>query len=214
MFKKYLLPLSSIVLVAGLALDLFAPVKRDFKIFDPVTVGKLDAAMWRSYYEKKPTQLFFQLGSLVHHQFQAPRFRSYMIAYYSAKAAFIFKNGHDRADYEKALPYLVAYYQQLESISKSHFNFRLMAKTELEWWIIRRESDIHTPEDWKILLGQQAEIMYSIPANRFGTYAEQRVQAMLLRDGKGQTMDEDDWKQIEKRCIDAWTSFHDAVKVP
>jgi hypothetical protein len=214
MFKKYLLPLSSIVLVAGLALDLFAPVKRDFKIFDPVTVGKLDAAMWRSYYEKKPTQLFFQLGSLVHHQFQAPRFRSYMIAYYSAKAAFIFKNGHDRADYEKALPYLVAYYQQLESISKSHFNFRLMAKTELEWWIIRRESDIHTPEDWKILLGQQAEIMYSIPANRFGTYAEQRVQAMLLRDGKGQTMDEDDWKQIEKRCIDAWTAFHDAVKVP
>ena len=207
-----MLPIVAILLVIGLALDLFAPIKRDFRSFDPVEVGKLDAGMWRSYYEHRPVKLFFQLSKLMRSQFHSPWFRSYMIAFYSAKAAYLFKNGHDRVDYTKVLPYLNAFYKQLESLSDRHFNFLLLAKTELEWWIIRRESDRHSPEDWKILLGNEGEIMYAVPANRFGTYAEQRVHAMLLRDGKGQIMNEEDWAQISKICIAAWTSFHEVLK--
>jgi hypothetical protein len=213
MLKKYIFPLVVIVLITGLARDLYSPIKRDFKKFDPQEVGLLDAAMWRSYYEHKPTKLFFQLSRLMRSQFHAPWFRSYMISYYSAKAAFVFKKGHDRKDYMLALPYLNAYYQQVEALSDTHFNYLQMAQLELEWWMVRRESDFHSPEDWKIILGHQGETMFSVPANRFGTYADQRVRAMLLRDGKGQMINPDDWKQIEKICVEAWTSFHDALKV-
>ncbi|MEP7321869.1 MAG: hypothetical protein ABI761_08115 [Saprospiraceae bacterium] len=212
MLKKYIFPGIMIVLIVGLALDLYSPVKRDFKKFDPQEIGLLDAAMWRSYYEHKPVKLFFQLGHLMRSQFHAPWLRSYMISYYSGKAAFIFKKGHDRNEYLQALPYLNAYYKQLESMSDTHFNYLQMAKLELEWWIVRRESDMHSPEDWKIILGNQGETMFSVPASRFGTYADQRVRAMLMRDGKGQMINQDDWHQIEKICVQAWTSFHDALK--
>ena len=212
MLKKYILLGFAILMTGAIALDLYSPIKTDFKKFDPVQVGVLDAAMWRSYYEHKQVKLFFQLSKLMRSQFHAPWLRSYMISYYSAKAAFVFNKGHDRASYAKALPYLSAYYQQIEALSDSHFNFLQMAQLELEWWIIRRESDIHSPEDWKIVLGHLGETMYSIPANRFATFADQRVRAMLLRDRKGEMIEENDWDQIEKICVEAWTSFHDVLK--
>ncbi|MBK7606102.1 MAG: hypothetical protein IPI18_02230 [Saprospiraceae bacterium] len=65
MIKKYILQGTLLILLIGLGLDLFMPIKRDFKKFDPVQVSHLDAAMWRSYYEKRSFKLFLQLGELI-----------------------------------------------------------------------------------------------------------------------------------------------------
>lgn len=201
-----------VILATALAFDLYLPVKKDFRQFDPVVVGKLDAEMWRSYYEKKPVRLFFQLSQLMRTQFHAPYVRSHFIAYYSAKAAFVFKDGRNRIQYAGALPYLKTYFSQLNDLSKVPFNFFKLAEEELEWWIVRREGDKYTPSDWEGILAREGEIMYSIPKEKFMDYARDRVAAMVLRDQKGQSITEQDWMAITQLCIQAWTKFHSVVQ--
>ncbi len=211
MIKRRTLSFIALLLFLGLLLDLKLPIKHDFKQFNPVQVGTLDAAMWRSYYEHKPIKLFFQLSSLMRNQFHAPYMRSFLLAYYSARAAFIFKEGHNRKDYQRALPHLYKYFNTLNALAKDTFDINKLSRLELEWWIIRREDYTHTPEDWKILLGLQGEVMHHIPASRFGTYADQRVRAMSLRDSKGTTITEEDWEEIQKLCVEAWTSLYNVL---
>lgn len=200
------------ILLLGLALDLTIPVKKNFKQFDPEAVGTLEAKMWRSYYEHKPVKLFFQLSKLMREQFHSPYFRSYLLAYYSAKAAFVFKDGHNRIQYASALPYLSFYFDQLNKMSETPFNSHKLAQEELEWWIIRREHDISTPNDWEKILTKEGEIMFHVPAEKFSGYARDRVNAMLIRDDKGQTIESKDWEMITKLCIQAWAKFHEAVQ--
>src|SRR4051794_40327945 len=104
-FLKYLL-LALLVLIVWISLDWYWPVKTSIRQFDPVTVADIDTKMWRSYYDKEPVKVFFQLAVLLRSQFEAPFWRSNIMSYEAAKAAFVFKEGHDRDDYEKALPYL------------------------------------------------------------------------------------------------------------
>ena len=94
--KKNMIAIFLAATLIGLLLDLYLPIKNDFRKFDPVNIGRLDARMWRSYYEKKPLILFFQLSKLMRTQFHAPLIRSFVMAFYSAKAAFVFKKGVNR----------------------------------------------------------------------------------------------------------------------
>jgi len=70
--------------------------------FDADEVARLETAMWRSYYEKQRLRLFNQLSELLRTQYHMPLIRSNQVAYYAANAAFVFKDGKERADYEKA----------------------------------------------------------------------------------------------------------------
>jgi hypothetical protein len=45
--------------------------------------------------------------------------RSYWVAFYAAKAAFIFKDGRGGTDYERALPDLVSYYRAIRGVAES-----------------------------------------------------------------------------------------------
>jgi len=201
--RKVILFIISILLL-GLLLDLYLPLKKNFRDFDPEAVGHLDQKMWRSYYEKKPIVLFNQLARLMRKQFHAPYVRSYLMAYYSAKAAFVFKEGTNREDYIQALPYLNNYFSALNDLSKTTFSVKEMTELELEWWIIRRERDKHPPAEWVDILAKEAALMYSIPAEKFKPYADKRVEAMLLRDEKGDSITETDWAIIDQMCIEAW----------
>lgn len=193
-----------LILFSGLLLDLFLPLKKNFSDFDPVAVGHLDQKMWRSYYEKKPFVLFNQLASLMRKHFHAPFFRSYLMAYYSAKAAFIFKEGTSRESYNKALPYLNQYFATLNNLSEIPINVKKMAELELEWWIIRRERKLHPPAEWSDILANEASLMYSLSIEKFKPYADKRVEAMLLRDEKGDSITEADWEKIDLLCIESW----------
>src|SRR6185369_3443650 len=93
-----------ILLVGGVLYDLFYPRTTEMRTFDPDEVARLETAMWRSYYEKQRLQLFNQLSELLRTQYHMPLVRSKEVAYYAANAAFVFKSGKQRADYEKALP--------------------------------------------------------------------------------------------------------------
>ena len=71
--------------------------------------------------------------------------RSNVVAYRAAHAAFVFKDGHERAEYERALPDLVEFYTALRGVSDTPFDVDEAARRELEWWIVHRERDRHAP---------------------------------------------------------------------
>src|SRR6185436_18994691 len=136
--KKILL----FVLVAALvysAFDLFAPRTSKLRSFNPDEVARIETAMWRSYYDKQQLRLYNQMTELLRSQYSLPFLRSNTVAYQAAKAAFEFKGGQNRQDYEKALPYLVSFYTAIHKVSDIQFDVDRAARLELEWWIVHRE---------------------------------------------------------------------------
>ncbi len=195
------------VLLTWVAIDLFYPFKTDISRIDARETSDMDAAMWKSYYEKKPLKLFFQSARLMRRQFHFPLWRSFRVAYYAARAAFVFKDGKNPNDYQKALPPLKKYYGLIRDISAGPFDADSAAATELEWWIIRRDRQKHPPGEWKAWIAATPSILYHLPAATFTEYADLRVQAMLLRDAKGDSIKANDWAAIHLLLLQSWQSL-------
>jgi len=215
--KKRVLLICVLVLFAISAwvlYDLYAPRTAHLREFDADEVARLETAMWRSYYEKERVQLFNQLSKLLRTQYDMPLIRSNQVAYYAANAAFVFKEGKQRADYEEALPDLVKFYQSLRNISDIPFDADRAARLELEWWIIHRERAKHPPGDLAHALAElQAEI-YRIPIERLQEHGRLRAEAMTLRDTKADTggVTEADWAKIDELLHQSWRSLASAVR--
>lgn len=199
-------------LIIWIAIDLNYPYKTNIRKFNAEEVARLDGEMWRSYYEKKKLKLFLQSSELMRKQFGVPFWRSQVMAYHAAKAAFTFKDGKNREDYKKALPDLVKYYAAIDNISDTSFDVNEAARLELEWWVIRRYRSEHPPAEWESCLARNAEIVYHLPAGKFVSFAHMRVQAMLMRDQKENQITENDWLQIHELLTQAWKSFSDALQ--
>src|SRR5436190_981595 len=93
-----------LLLAAWVAYDLYSSTRASMRDFDADEVARLDTAMWRSYYSRQRVRLYGQMTELLRTQYRLPFWRSNAVAYRAAKAAFVFKDGHTRADYERALP--------------------------------------------------------------------------------------------------------------
>jgi len=216
--KRLLLKIAFVVLlvVAVWAIvDLYWPRTAHLREFDPEEVARLETAMWRSYYDKQQAKLFFELGELLRSQYHMPLIRSNLVAYYAAKAAFVFKRGQQRSDYEKALPELVKFYQAIRQMSDLPFDANRAAQLELEWWIIHRERARHQPGDLDRSLAElQAEI-YHLPVDRLLEHGRKRAEAMIIRDSKAEAggVTEDDWRRIDLLLHESWRSLHKAVNL-
>ncbi|GAB4033914.1 hypothetical protein [Spirosoma gilvum] len=200
-----------LILAGWIFIDLVRPLQVDLRQFDPADVARLDSDMWRSYYERKPLTLFWQSAELVRGQVHAPFWRSFVIAYHAAKAAFIFKDGKGRTDYNKALPDLEAFYGAIGQLSAQPLDVGQTARNELEWWIIRRERKRHPPIEWTRLQAQTVADMYQIPVERCAEYSRLRTEAMLFRDQRGDAITETDWQKIQMILNQSWHALSKAV---
>jgi len=185
---------------------LVAP-KHDLREFDAAEVGKLDAGMWRSYYERRETRLFRELISLLRGQFGMTPLEATKSAYHAAHAAFVFKDGKNRTDYEKALPDIEEYYEEIADRSRESFDPDKVAKLELEWWILHRE---RSPELATALAELQSAI-YGVPSEKFAEHARLRAEAMVLRDDRSTEITDEDWRKIGDMLNRSWQSLHEAV---
>jgi hypothetical protein len=202
----------ALVLWAGF--DLYGPRRVDIREFDPMDVARLDTAMWRSYYDRKPLVLFLQLADLMRRQFHFPFLRSYAVAASAARAAFVFKDGHRRADYERALPDLIRYYRAIRAISTTSFDVPRTARLELEWWIVHRERLRHGAGDLDRALADAAAALYRVPAAGLAVYGRERTAAMDIRDREADSggVRESDWQAIERHLQASWRSLHDFIQ--
>jgi hypothetical protein len=110
--KILLIPGLAISLLAlWIAVDLQRPTRRDLRVFHAPKVARLETEMWRSYYDHRRVDLFFQLADLMSQQYGMPFWRARLAAFYAAKAAVVFQRGKQRTDYLQALPDLERYYR-------------------------------------------------------------------------------------------------------
>jgi hypothetical protein len=206
-----------LVLAASLALwitwDLNHSTPHSLRTFDPHQVGRLETAMWRSYYEHRRLAMFGQLVDLMRTQYQLPFWSSTAAGYHAAKAAVVFQRGHNRAEHELALPDLISYYGIIRRFSDTPFDVTKTARLELEWWIIHRQRATHTSADLETALAAlQAEI-YHEPAEGFAEHARARAQAMQIRDAsaeQGKTR-EAEWWEIGKLLDQSWTTLKQVI---
>lgn len=202
-----------LLLAAWVAYDLSSSSRTSMREFDADEVARLDTAMWRSYYSRQRARLYTQLTELLRTQYRLPFWRSNAVAYRAAKAAFVFKDGHSRADYERALPDLVSFYKSIRSVSDTDFDPERAAKLELEWWIVHRERRAHAPGDLERALAELEAELFRVPAERLSEHARLRAEAMVIRDTKAEQggVTEDDWKKIDELLHESWRSLHAAV---
>jgi len=202
------------LLAGGVLYDLYFPRTTHMREFDPDEVARLETAMWRSYYDQQRLRLFNELSELLRTQYHMPLIRSNEVAYYAANAAFVFKQGKERVDYEKALPDLLKFYGEIRKLSDIAFDVDRAARLELEWWIIHRQRVQHVPGDLdKALAELQAEI-YRVPVERLMEHGRLRAEAMTIRDTKAQNggVTEADWVRINELLKESWRSLAKAVK--
>jgi hypothetical protein len=202
------------LIVCAVLYDLYFPRTTRMREFDPDEVARLETAMWRSYYEQQRLRLFNQLTELLRTQYHMPPIRSNQVAYYAANAAFVFKQGAQRSDYQKALPDLVKFYGAIRKTSDIQFDVDRVARLELEWWIIHRQRAQHAPGDLdKALANLQAEI-YHVPVDRLMEHGRLRAEAMTIRDTKAVNggVTEADWARISELLKESWRSLAKAVQ--
>ena len=204
-----------IILAAAYAsFDLFAPRQSRMRDFNADEVARLETAMWRSYYDRHQVALYNQMTELLRSQYNLPLVRSNVVAYDAAKAAFVFKDGHNRADYEKALPNLISFYTAIRKVSDIPFDVDRAARLEVEWWIIHRERKTHKPGDLDRALAELAAELYRIPVEKAMEHARLRAEAMTIRDTKAETggVTEQDWARIDELLHQSWRSLKQAVQ--
>src|SRR6266478_7486701 len=140
-YRRAFLIVAAVGMGAVVVADLWGPRTTSLRQFDPEDVAWKETEMCRSYYGRERLRLFNQLAALLRRQYRLPLLRSYVVAFHGAKAAFIFKDGANRTDYERALPDLLDYYSAIRRISDTPFDTDRAARLELEWWIVHRERE-------------------------------------------------------------------------
>lgn len=195
------------------AVDLYIPHKVDIRDFDPDEVARLDTAMWRSYYSRQRLKLYFELTELLEKQYKLNFWRRQAMAFRAAKAAFVFKAGESRTDYEKALPDLEKFYAAIRDISTTNFDADQAAKLELEWWIVHRQRKSFPRGSLSKALAETAAAVYNLSPERFTEHADLRAEAMEIRDTKAEQggVAEEDWARIDDLLHRSWRSLHHAV---
>jgi len=203
-----------ILLVCGVLYDLFYPHKTKLREFDPDEVARLETAMWRSYYEQQRVRLFNEATELLRTQYHLTPVKSNVVAYYAANAAFVFKGGSKRSEYEKALPDLIKFYSALHEMSDIDFDVNKVSKLELEWWIIHRQRAQHPAGDLDRALAELQAAIYNMPVERLMEHGRLRAEAMTIRDTKADQggVTEADWTRINELLRQSWRSLAAAVR--
>lgn len=204
----------TIILLAYIGFDLYAPRQSKLREFNPEEVARLETAMWRSYYNKERFKLFKQMAEILRTQYNLPIVRSNTVAYQAAKAAFVFKDGKSRSDYEKALPNLINYYASIHQVSDIDFDVNKAAKLELEWWIIHRQRKQHQPGDLERSLAELPAEIYHLPVESMMEHARLRAEAMTIRDDRAESggVSEMDWQRIGELLNASWKALHQEVQ--
>jgi hypothetical protein len=160
-----------VVLIGYAAADLFWPLHRDLSRFDPIATGTLETKIWRSYYDRQHVALFLELAQTLRTQYHFPWLRSYVGAYYGASAAFTFKEGKERSDYEKALPALQTYFSLIRNTGNRDFDVSRTTALELEWWIVHRQRERYPPGALGSACAEAAASLYRVPRARHSNTA-------------------------------------------
>lgn len=175
--------------------------------FDPQEMGRLESAMWRSYYEGRWVQLAGQTMKGACGQYGLSWWDGCRSSLHAARAARLFrKNTND----QRCLPELERYYGIISEATGKTFDVRAAAALELQWWKQRRRNV--GPEEYAGTIARLTSLIYSVSEEKVLAAAKMRTEAMAYRDERRDgKMSEADWQEVARQLILAYASFKEAV---
>ena len=187
--------------------------KTNLREFDYKKVARLDADMWRAYYNHQFFRLFLLLMRLIktHLGFGWPL--TLRLAYYSAWAATYYRiKRHSGINNARVLGNLVKFYGLISRNSVNAFDYTKVAELELAWWDIHRRS-IQNNKRLEEALAKSAAATYNVPARMLAEYAHYRAEAMILprHEGDKQAVPTD-WEHVTRLLTKAWEALNSAVR--
>jgi len=186
--------------------------KSNLRQFDYKKVARLDADMWRSYYNHQFIKMFMQLLQIMRTQLHLNWFLTLRLAQHSGWAATTYRLRKGRENYPPVLRNLVKFYKIISDNCTEPFDFRKAAELELEWWDIHRYPSRYKKSLEQSLADAQAAVYNTSPAE-FKDYAHNRAIAMLLPNHEGDKQDNPpDWDEINELLLKSWQSLHNAVQ--
>ncbi len=176
--------------------------------FDPVRMGRLEAEMWRCYYEHR----WFDLakvgfdtacGEYGFSWWDASR--SSLIA---ARAALAFRQD---THHPRCLPLLERYYKILSQGLGRPIAVSEAARLELQWWQERRQP--LPPETYAQTIAANAAMLYGHPAESLLPASLKRAAAMDYRDRHGRPgeMTEAHWEEVRGMLAEAYAELKRAL---
>lgn len=187
--------------------------KTDIRRFDYEAVGKLDAEMWRAYYNHQFIRLFLQLVLLVRQQLHLNWFMSLRMAFYSGWAATDYRlRKHTGTNNPRILKNLTKFYALVSRHSGLQFDYVRAAELELQWWEVHRASYKNNPA-LERSLAEAAAVVYGVDVDSLRDYARYRAQAMILPQHEGDDQPTPtDWPAVRALTVQSWKALHEAVQ--
>ena len=202
------------VLIMYVLFDLFIPMHRDLRSFDPNEMARLETAMWESYYDRKPVKIYFELAEMLRSQFHFPFLRSFVGAYHAAHAAFVFKDHTNDNDLHRAETILLSYFSLIRKTGNIEFDVQRAAELELRWWIVHRERTKYSEDQLAAACANAAATLYQVSSESTTEHGYLRAQAMTIRDTKAKEggVREEDWRTIEELLKGCYRSLYGAIQ--
>ncbi|HVO74481.1 MAG TPA: hypothetical protein VMT35_10700 [Ignavibacteriaceae bacterium] len=207
--KKIVIPVILAIVILYAVIDLFGPWHSNVKEFNPKEIAGLETEMWKAYYQKESFHLYRSLVEMLIKQQGFPFIRANYYAYLAAKAALVFKEGKNRQNYELALPYLEKYFNGIKDIGRLSCRPEKVARLELEWWIVHRERLTYGKAALVKAIAEAAAALYSLNSESLTEYAQQRAEAMIIRDEQADKdgVDEKEWQEINIKLIRSYQAL-------
>ncbi len=173
----------------------------DIRAFDPQSMGRMESAMWRSYYEGHWVRLGSQTMRLACGQYGLSWWDGARLSAHAAVSAMHFRKNTDDP---RSLDELVSYYRIVQHGVPLRLNVKELARLELQWWKERRQ---HVPPDaYARTIAQITASVYGISEAVVLPAASQRTAAMAYRDARRDgRMTEADWSEVSRQLIEAYT---------
>jgi hypothetical protein len=182
--------------------------------FDPAELADIETEMWRAYYDKRVVALFRLSLRLLREQLGFDHLQTLVGSYRLTVAAFVFKRGKTRADYRKALRWLIPFYRDACERLNGKWSPQKVAELELEWWIIHRHDFGHGNTDkLETALAELCGTLYNLPVAQLTEYAHHRAAAMLISDEGLRRKERGepggaDWAGIRAELLACFSSLH------
>ncbi len=185
--------------------------KVDLRKSDYLEAARIEAAMWRCYYNHQFLRLAWYLLDFMRSVFQCDWILAMRLAWHSSMAAIIYRRQKGHENYPKVLKSLVKFYKIGSDHSLTPFDYHKAAELELEWWDIHRYPQKYDKTLEQSIAGAAA-VVYNCRPQDLKEYAAYRAQAaeMLTHEGDKYAV-KNDWPKIEDLLYRTWHSFHYAM---
>lgn len=179
--------------------------------FDPPRMGRLEASMWRSYYDHRWGSLALDGLRVSCGQYGFSWWDGARASVLAARAALHFRGGTEDP---RCLPLLERYYAILADALGAEFDVAEAARLELEWWRERRRG--MGPTEYAGTIAANVAEVYGLPPAALLEASRLRAEAMDYRDrhGRGRRMGEEHWDEVGLRLEQAYRELRRVAAAP